>query len=72
NCNIPDSCFFVFPNIETDDIVFSEELLLHKGVQVIPGSSFGPMGQNHLRINCATSTEILEEGLSRIIDHLNL
>ncbi|MHA2502647.1 MAG: pyridoxal phosphate-dependent aminotransferase [Candidatus Kariarchaeaceae archaeon] len=63
----PSGCFFVFPNIEVDDVDFSAFFLENYGVQTISGSVFGPSGRNHLRINCATSIERLREGLNRLL-----
>lgn len=69
-CEIPDSCFFIYPNIGIDDVEFSERVLKNQGVQVIPGRVFGPTGANHLRINCGTSEERLADGIKRIITEL--
>jgi aspartate/methionine/tyrosine aminotransferase len=69
-CPKPEGSFFIFPKFEEiNDEKFTESLLKEKGVQVVPGSRFGPMGKSHLRINCATSEERLEKGLSRICEH---
>ena len=54
-----------------DDTTFEAELLAKEGIQVVAGSKFGPMGKNHIRINCATSEELLEDGINRIIQFLN-
>ncbi|MHA2250739.1 MAG: pyridoxal phosphate-dependent aminotransferase [Candidatus Kariarchaeaceae archaeon] len=70
-CRIPDSCFFVYPNIGRDDEQFATELLKNQGVQVVPGNRFGPTGKNHIRINCATSLERLREGFNRILIELD-
>ncbi len=70
NCHTPDSCFFVFPNIGTDDTMFVPKLLENKGVQVVEGSHFGPSGSNHIRVNCATSQKRLIEGIDLILAEL--
>ena len=71
-CAKPQGGLFVFPKIDkTDDVKFCERLLSEKGVEVIPGSKFGPDGQGHIRVNCATSTERLQEGIERILDFLH-
>ena len=70
----PDSNFFVFPDLKIDDIAFTEFLLKNYGVQVVPGSTFGPDGKNHIRINCGTSEKRLEDAFERImkaIDEFN-
>ena len=39
---------------------------LEAGVAVVPGTSFGPGGEGHVRISFATSLGEIEEGLKRI------
>lgn len=65
----PEGTFFVFPNMNVDDDKKLAYYLQdnHK-VQAVPGSLFGPAGNGHLRVNCATSLERLEIGLQRIIE----
>ena len=67
----PDSNFFIFPNLKVDDIAFTEFLLKNYGVQVVPGSTFGPDGKNHIRINCGTSEKRLEDAFERIMKALD-
>ncbi|POR04139.1 hypothetical protein AU468_03970 [Alkalispirochaeta sphaeroplastigenens] len=43
-----------------------------EGVWVSPGRQFGPEGEGHLRVNVATSPEILREGLQRLRRALEL
>ena len=69
-CRTPTSCFFVYPDLGTDDIEFVPRLLKNQGVQVVEGSHFGPAGRNHIRINCGTSEERLVEGINRILSEL--
>jgi aspartate/methionine/tyrosine aminotransferase len=66
SCDIPSGCFFIFPNIRVSDEPFVEHLLSSQGIQVVPGSHFGPTGENHIRINCGTSEVRLLEALQRI------
>ena len=70
DCFTPEGGLFVFPNIGVDDIEFKEKCLRETGVQVIEGVEFGPMGKNHIRINCGTSQERLMEAIERIISIL--
>ena len=49
---------------ETTDIAFSEYLLEHGGVAVVPGSAFGSEG--YMRLSFATSMKNLSEALERI------
>lgn len=72
SCPKPEGGLFVFPDIgEKDDEKFTERLLMEKGVEVVPGSKFGPDGRGRIRINCATSEERLRDGIHRILDFLN-
>ncbi|MGR9037886.1 MAG: pyridoxal phosphate-dependent aminotransferase [Gammaproteobacteria bacterium] len=75
DCMETDGTFYVFPNVEklvagldgvTDDLEFSEYLIEHAGVALVPGSAFGTPG--HIRISIATSMANLEKALARIRD----
>lgn len=66
-CLEPEGLFFVFPELNIDDIAFTKYMLNNYGVEVVSGSGFGPAGRGHIRINCATSIERLDEGLERIL-----
>jgi aminotransferase len=70
DCVKPEGTFFVFPNINRNDVAFRNTLLEQYGVEVVPGSEFGPAGSGYIRINCATTPERLEIGLKRIIEAL--
>ncbi|MCY3410814.1 MAG: pyridoxal phosphate-dependent aminotransferase [Candidatus Heimdallarchaeota archaeon] len=72
DCVLPDSCFFIYPDIGSDDVKFSETLLDKRGIQVVPGSVFGPTGVNHLRINCATSEELIDTALDIVIEEADI
>ncbi len=70
SCPLPDGSFFVFPDLELkNDLKCCEDLLVSKGVEVVHGSRFGPDGAGKIRVNCATSTERLSEGIDRIIEY---
>jgi len=64
--------FYAFANIEKamralgleDDVVFSERLLEHARVAVVPGSGFGAPG--HVRLSFACSLATLQRALDRI------
>jgi len=69
----PSGAFYVFPDFGayTDsDGQLVAELIRETRVVTIPGSSFGPLGKNHIRISFASSIELLEEGLERVRKHL--
>ena len=72
-CIETDGTFYVFPNVEKliarldnikNDLDFSEYLIEHAGVALVPGSAFGCPG--HIRISIATSMKNLQGALERI------
>ncbi|MCI0346179.1 MAG: aminotransferase class I/II-fold pyridoxal phosphate-dependent enzyme [Chloroflexi bacterium] len=65
----PRGAFYTFPRVTStglDGETFAERLLQEEHVAVIPGSTFGPSGSDHVRACYATSYEQLEEALRRI------
>ena len=72
SCSRPEGAFYVFPNISgclrsiglENSEEFAKFLIQEARVAVVPGSAFGMEG--YIRISYATSTENLQEGLSRI------
>src|SRR5205807_2670035 len=72
-CRRPAGAFYVFPDItETgfDARELAGELLDEVGVAVLPGPSFGPNGEGHIRLSYAASTDNLRKGADRIAAHL--
>jgi aspartate/methionine/tyrosine aminotransferase len=69
----PSGAFYVFPDFgayaESDGQMVAE-LIRETRVVTMPGSSFGPMGKNHIRISFASSIDVLQEGLERVRRHL--
>lgn len=77
-CLLSDGAFYAFADIRQsmidlyqkklitaqNDIAYSEYLLEHAGVAVVPGSAFGCEG--YMRLSFATSMENLRDALSRI------
>lgn len=51
--------------LTTNDMQKAEDLL-HKGVLTVPGSAFGDMTKDYLRINYAVPHELLKEAIRRI------
>ena len=69
NCIKPKGAFYVFPNIEELDMKSSElceRILKEAGVASVPGSEFGPYGENHLRFSYATSMQNIKNALERM------
>ncbi|HEX5452040.1 MAG TPA: aminotransferase class I/II-fold pyridoxal phosphate-dependent enzyme, partial [Candidatus Limnocylindrales bacterium] len=65
----PRGAFYAFPKIAgtgLSSVEFSDRLLREAQVAVIPGDSFGPSGEGHVRACYATAYEALEEALARI------
>ncbi len=65
----PRGAFYAFPRITStglDAETFSRRLLEEEHVAVVPGSAFGPSGEQHVRACYATSYERLEEAMDRI------
>jgi aspartate/methionine/tyrosine aminotransferase len=70
--NLPEATFVIFPKIENglSSEAFTAHVLKEGKVAVVPGSErwFGKGAEGHIRICFSTSTEILVEGLNRIIN----
>ena len=76
--DVPAGAMYLFCNCESyyemetpegktiaSDVDFTEYLLSHAGVNVVPGAAYGISG--YFRLSFATSTEILNEGGRRIV-----
>ena len=66
---VPKGAFYVFvrhdvPGMNTSEL--ADHLLDEGGVAVVPGTSFGTMGEGYLRISYATSSQNCREGMDRI------
>jgi aminotransferase len=65
----PRGAFYAFPLVTSTGLSsedFAERLLREERVAVVPGGSFGPSGEGHVRMCYATAYEQLEEALRRI------
>lgn len=68
-CKNPQGAFYVFPNIKhfnRSSNEIAEFLLNEVGVCLLPGTSFGKMGEGYLRICYANSLTLLEKALEKI------
>jgi aspartate aminotransferase len=68
-CQMPQGAFYVFPNIthfgrSSNDL--ANFLLEEAGVCVLPGTSFGEMGEGYLRLCYANSSEAIEIALEKM------
>jgi len=69
SCAVPQATPFLFPDISGLGMTAKQvsEVLKEKAkVIVMDGAEFGPPGENHIRINFATSKEVLKEAFDRI------
>jgi aminotransferase len=68
-CHVPEGAFYAFPSVKgtgLSDVEFAERLLKEQKVAVVPGSVFGPGGEDHLRCAYAVSRKDLSESLGRM------
>lgn len=68
-CHVPEATPFFFPNIASFGMTSQEMCAYLKEkarVIVMNGAEFGPPGEGYIRINFATSREILKEAMDRI------
>jgi aspartate/methionine/tyrosine aminotransferase len=64
SCPVPQATPFLFPDISGLGVTAKQlsEVLKEKAkVIVMDGAEFGPPGENYIRINFATSREVLKE-----------
>jgi len=69
SCYKPKGSFYIFPNVKKigkNSETVANELLEKANVITIPGSAFGPHGEDYLRISYANSEENLKEAVKRI------
>jgi aspartate aminotransferase len=72
-CRMPQGAFYVFPNVKhfgRSSDYLAEYLLKEAGVCVLPGTSFGEMGEGYLRLCYANSIEAIEAALGKMKEAL--
>lgn len=65
----PDGAFYFFvklPHPFTNSFEFAIQLVKERGVAVVPGSAFSPLGEGYIRISFAYSMKVLAEALDRL------
>ncbi len=62
---------FIKVNNPIDDYQLAIDLINKAKVALVPGSAFGPGGQNHLRISYCVAEENLIIGLERMVNYFN-
>src|SRR6202051_2701978 len=71
----PAGAFYIMADVSPsglDSRSFAFALLRQKGVSVAPGSAFGEVGKNAVRISLASSDQDLREGVSRLAEFVRL
>ncbi len=71
--NVPYGAYYIFPKIlknSFSDLELAKKILYQAGVAVVPGSGFGNLGKNHIRISFGGEKEQIIEGLRKIKDFL--
>ena len=69
----PKGAFYLLPKINNLGVTsadFAKELLQMAKVAIVPGSAFGNLGENHIRISYGSTIEKVSEGARRISEHL--
>lgn len=69
DCVEPKGAFYAFPSIARTGLTsdeFAEWLLVEEKIAIVPGSAFGPGGENHIRIAYCKSYEQIEIAMERI------
>jgi aspartate aminotransferase len=67
-CQRPDGTFYLFPRIhlEMTSLELSRRLLQEERLALVPGVTFGPRGEGHLRISCSAPVSALEDAAQRL------
>lgn len=68
-CYMPEGGFYAWVDISELDISserFANQLLEEENVAVIPGASFGQVGEDYIRITCVKSWDEINRGLEHI------
>ena len=69
SCHLPRGSFYAFPSVlplGMNEVDFCHRLLREQEVAVVPGTSFGPHGQGHVRASFSTSYDKLVEAAERM------
>jgi len=64
----PEGAFYVFPSYDLPltSLEFTRRLLDEEHLALVPGISFGPHGEKHLRISYSSSVDRLDDGMQRL------
>jgi aspartate aminotransferase len=64
----PEGAFYVFPSYDLPmtSVEFTRRLLEEEHLALVPGVSFGPGGEKHVRISYSSPVELLDDGMRRL------
>lgn len=68
-CHLPEGAFYAFPSIASTGLnarEFSVRLLEQERVAVVPGSAFGPGGEQYVRASYCAAMDDVEQAVERI------
>jgi len=65
-CTMPSAGFFLFPQVDGDEVAIARRWLDVLNIAVLPGTAFGDAGAGHLRLSLSCSDEELDVALDRI------
>lgn len=73
SCPEPHGAFYTFFKYdhEVSSMDLAIQILQEAKIGFTPGSTFGSLGENHMRFSYATSREKIKEGLSRLEDFIS-
>jgi len=68
----PEGAFYVFPtyDLPMTSVEFTHRLLDEEHLALVPGVSFGPSGEKHVRISYSSSVDVLDDGMRHLGDFL--
>lgn len=66
SCTVPSAGFFLFPQVEGNEVEISRRWLDELNIAVLPGTAFGAAGAGHLRLSLSCTDEELDVALERI------
>ena len=69
----PTGAFYIFPDISeysNDSFQFCLDLIEQEQLAVVPGASFSPYGEGHIRLSFAATMEELVEACNRLENFL--
>ena len=68
SCNMPGGAFYLFPDVSAlgGGDAFTDKLLKEALIAATPGSAFGPVGADYVRLSYAISQSRIKQALERI------